>query len=49
MPVAARGYTGAAVNISAPEEMPYVDLQVVNYYHRLMVRTSRFKYLIVPT
>ncbi|KAI6715045.1 hypothetical protein JHW43_002411 [Diplocarpon mali] len=46
MPVSPKEYMGVAVNIPAPEDIPCLDLQVVNY-HRPMVGTFHCKYMVV--
>ncbi|KAK0119681.1 hypothetical protein ONS95_011117 [Cadophora gregata] len=46
MSVTPKEYMGAAVNIPAPEDIPFIDLQVVNY-HRPMVGTFHCKYMVV--
>ncbi|CZS88896.1 related to IQ calmodulin-binding motif protein [Rhynchosporium graminicola] len=46
MSVPPKDYMGTAVNIPAPEDIPFIDLDVVNY-HRPMVGTFHCKYMIV--
>ncbi|KAH7411170.1 hypothetical protein BKA64DRAFT_692845 [Cadophora sp. MPI-SDFR-AT-0126] len=46
MPVSQKEYMGTTVNIPAPEDIPFIDLQVVNY-HRPMVGTFHCKYMVV--
>ncbi|PVH82189.1 hypothetical protein DL98DRAFT_570738 [Cadophora sp. DSE1049] len=46
MSVSPKEYMGTAVNIPAPEDIPFIDLQVVNY-HRPMVGTFHCKYMVV--
>ncbi|PBP25599.1 hypothetical protein BUE80_DR003453 [Diplocarpon rosae] len=46
MPVSTKEYMGVAVNIPAPEDIPFLDLQVVNY-HRPMVGTFHCKYMVI--
>ena len=44
--VSVKEYTGKAVKLPAPEEIPNVDMQVINY-HRPMLGTFHCKYMIV--
>lgn len=44
--VAPKEYTGSKVNIPAPEEIPNIDLQVMNYHHPLL-GTFHAKYMVV--
>lgn len=44
--VSPKDYTGSKVNIPAPEEIPNIDLQVMNYHHPLL-GTFHAKYMIV--
>lgn len=46
MSVSPKEYMGTAVNIPAPEDIPFIDLEVVNY-HRPMVGTFHCKYMVV--
>ncbi|KAL2070490.1 hypothetical protein VTL71DRAFT_13516 [Oculimacula yallundae] len=46
MSVSPKDYMGTAVNIPAPEDIPFIDLEVVNF-HRPMVGTFHCKYMIV--
>lgn len=45
-PVPQKEYMGKAVDIPAPEDIPNIDLQVVNY-HKPLVGTFHCKYMIV--
>lgn len=44
MPV--ESYTGDAVNLPRPDEIPNVDLEVMNY-HRPIIGTFHAKYMVV--
>ncbi|KAJ7771657.1 hypothetical protein B0H16DRAFT_191133 [Mycena metata] len=44
--VSQKEYTGKNVGIPAPEEIPNIDLQIINY-HRPMLGTFHCKYMIV--
>lgn len=44
--VSEKEYLGKAVNLPAPEDIPNIDLQVINY-HRPMLGTFHCKYMIV--
>lgn len=44
--VSPKEYTGDKVNIPSPEEIPHIDLQVMNYHHPLL-GTFHAKYMIV--
>lgn len=44
--VSPKEYTGSKVNIPAPEEIPNIDLQVINYHHPLL-GTFHAKYMVV--
>lgn len=44
--VSEKEYMGQAVAIPGPEDIPYIDLQVMNY-HRPIVGTFHSKYMIV--
>lgn len=44
--VSPKDYTGSKVNIPAPEEIPNIDLQVMNYHHPLL-GTFHAKYMVV--
>lgn len=44
--VSPKEYTGSKVDIPAPEEIPNIDLQVMNYHHPLL-GTFHAKYMVV--
>lgn len=44
--VSEKAYTGKAVNLPRPEEIPNVDLEVINY-HQPMLGTFHAKYMVV--
>jgi hypothetical protein len=44
--VSKKEYLGKAVNLPAPEDIPNIDLQVINY-HRPMLGTFHCKYMVV--
>jgi phosphatidylserine/phosphatidylglycerophosphate/cardiolipin synthase-like enzyme len=44
--VSEKAYTGKAVNLPHPEEIPNVDLEVINY-HQPMLGTFHAKYMVV--
>lgn len=44
--VSQKEYTGSKVNIPPPEEIPNIDLQVMNYHHPLL-GTFHCKYMVV--
>lgn len=44
--VSPKDYTGPKVNIPGPEEIPNIDLQVMNYHHPLL-GTFHAKYMVV--
>jgi phosphatidylserine/phosphatidylglycerophosphate/cardiolipin synthase-like enzyme len=39
-------YTGAAVQLPHPDEIPNIDMQVINYHHPIL-GTFHAKYLVV--
>ena len=45
-PVTEKEYTGEKIKLPAPEEIPHIDLQIVNY-HRPALGTFHSKYMVV--